>query len=138
MAAAGVSAQDWLPDAPEKPLVVRVCSGCHDLDTAAGSRHTKDDWRGIVDAMIGRGAQASDEEASAIVKYLTVHVGQVNVNRADAAEIEAVASIPPAQSAAIVRFRGEHGELKDLDALKKIPGVDPALLDERKDRLTFK
>ena len=86
--------QDPLPDGPGKPVVVRVCGACHDLDTATGARHTRNEWRAVVESMIDRGAKASDEEIVAITGYLTAYVGLVNVNKAAATEIETVLAIP--------------------------------------------
>jgi competence protein ComEA len=132
------AAQDSLPDKPGKETVVRVCSACHELDTAVGTRHTRTEWRAVVDAMLNRGAKASDEEIAAIIDYLATHVALVNVNKAPAAEIEAGLAIPPTHAEEIVRYRTEHGEFADLDGLKKVPGVDAAVLEERKDRITFR
>jgi len=62
----------------------------------------------------------------------------VNVNTAAAKEIEDVLSISSEQSAAIVRYRAAKGEFKDLEGLKKVPGLDAKLLEDRKDRIVFK
>jgi competence protein ComEA len=135
LAAAG--AQQSLPDGPAKQTVVRVCSACHDLDTATGARHTRAEWRAIVDAMVNQGARATDEEIVAITEYLATHLAMVNVNKAAASEIEAVLAITAPQAEEIVRYRSEHGAFTDLDGLKKVPGLDAAVLEERKDRIAF-
>jgi competence protein ComEA len=135
---APVGAQDSLPDQPGKETVERVCSVCHELDTAIGARHTRAEWRAIVDAMLNRGAKASDEEIATIIDYLGLYVALVNVNKATAAEIEAGVAIPSKQAEEIVRYRTEHGDFTDLDSLKKVPGVDATVLEERKDRITFR
>ena len=59
---ASAAAQDPLPDTPGKQTVVRVCSACHELDTATGARHTRAEWRALVEAMVNRGAQGTDVE----------------------------------------------------------------------------
>ena len=87
---------------------------------------------------MNRGAKGTDEEFAAIVEYLATYVGLVNVNKAPAAEIEAALAIPSTQAEEIVRYRAEHGEFKDLESLKKVPGVDAMMLDERKDRIAFR
>ena len=133
-----VGAQDSLPDKPAKQTVERVCGACHELDTAIGARHTRAEWRAIVDAMLNRGARATDEEIAAIIDYLATYLALVNVNKAPAAEIEAGLAIPPKQAEEIVRYRAEHGEFTDLDSLKKVPGVDAMVLEERKDRIAFR
>jgi competence protein ComEA len=133
-----VGAQDSLPDKPGKQAVERVCSACHELDTAIGARHTRAEWRSLVDAMLNRGARATDEEIAAIIDYLATYLALVNVNKAPAAEIELALAIPPKQAEAIVHHRAEHGEFTDLDSLKKVPGVDAMVLEERKDRIAFR
>ena len=136
LAAAG--AQQPLPDGPGKQTVARVCSACHDLDTATGARHTRAEWRAIVDAMVIQGARATDEEIAAIIEYLATNIALVNVNKAAPAEIEVVLAIASSQAAEIVRYRTENGAFKDLDSLKKVPGIDAGVLEDRKDRIAFK
>jgi competence protein ComEA len=36
-----------------------------------------------------------------------------------------------------VKYRTEHGSFKTLEDLKKIPGVDAAKLNARKERIVF-
>ena len=132
------SAQDPLPEAPAKKTVESVCGGCHDLDTAIGERHDKAGWQAVIATMVNRGARASDQEFDAIIDYLAKYFGVVNVNKASAKEIEDGLGISTEQSAAIVRYRGANGEFKDLEGLKKVPGLDAKLLEDRKDRITFK
>lgn len=60
------------------------------------------------------------------------------MNTATAKEMEDILGISPDQSAAIVRYRAANGEFKNLEGLKKVPGLDAKLLDDRKDRILFK
>ncbi len=46
---------------------------------------------------------------------------KVNVNRANAAELRQVPGIGDAHAEAIVRYRQEHGPIRDLDELDLIP-----------------
>ena len=101
---ATAAAQDSLPDKPGRETVERLCSACHELDTATGTRHTRAEWRSLVEAMVNRGAKGTDEEFAAIVEYLATYLGLVNVNKAPAAEIEAALAIlrrRPRRSSAI-------------------------------------
>ena len=134
---ATLSAQQPLPEAPAKSTVERVCAACHDLGTATGTRRTKAGWDMVVDAMANRGARASDQEFDAIVAYLAKYFGVVNINQASAKQIEEVLEISSQQAEAILQHRTGAGDFKNLDALKKVPGVDAALLEERKDRIVF-
>jgi competence protein ComEA len=88
--------------------------------------------------MVNRGARASDQEFDAIIDYLAKYFGVVNVNKAGAKEIEDALGISTEQSAAIIRYRASNGEFKDLEGLKKVPGLDAKVLEDRKDRIVFK
>jgi competence protein ComEA len=131
------SAQDPLPAAPAKKTVENVCGACHDVDTAIGERHDKAGWQTVIATMVNRGARASDQEFDAIIDYLAKYFGVVNVNKAAAKEIEDGLAISSEQSAAIVRYRAANGEFKDLEGLKKVPGLDAKILEDRKDRIVF-
>jgi competence protein ComEA len=39
--------------------------------------------------------------------------------------------------AKIVEYREKNGPFKSIDALKKVPGVDAAKIEAKKDRLAF-
>ena len=132
------SAQEQLPEGPGKKTVATVCGACHDLDTAIEMRHTKAGWKTVIHAMEERGARATDEDFDAIVAYLAKYFGAANVNAATAKELEEVLEISSKEADAIVRFRAGNGEFKDLESLKKVPGVNAQVLEERKDRITFK
>jgi competence protein ComEA len=132
------TAQEQLPDAPAKKTVATVCGACHDLETAVEMRHTKAGWKTVIEAMVQRGALAKDEEFEAIIEYLAKYFGAANVNIATAKELEDVLEIPAEQADGIVKYRAANGDFKDLESLKKVPGVDAKVLDERKDRITFK
>ena len=85
---------DPLPKGPGKDEVVAICGSCHDVDAAIGTRRTNAEWRGIVDAMINRGAQGSDEDFKAVTQYLSKYFGLTNVNTATAKEIQEALEIP--------------------------------------------
>ena len=127
-----------LPGGPAKNLVTAVCGACHDVDTAVGERRTKAGWQATVDAMVNRGARATDDEIKTVIEYLARYFGVVNVNRATAQEIADVLEVPATNAEAIVQYRAQNGDFTDLDGLKKVPGLDAKTLDERKDRIAFK
>lgn len=62
-----------LPDDPAKALVVRVCSMCHPIGVVVAQRHTPDEWDTLIDLMVSRGAQASEQEQNQIYDYLVRH-----------------------------------------------------------------
>lgn len=137
-AAVAAHAQATLPEAPAKNTVEKVCGACHDVGTATGKRYTRAGWDGVIDSMANRGARATEEEFEAIIGYLAKYFGAVNVNQAMAKEIADTLEISPKDADAIVKYRMENGQFKDLDGLKKVPGVDANAIEERKDRVVFK
>ena len=40
-------------------------------------------------------------------------------------------------SSDLVKYRAEHGNFKSIDDLKKVPGIDPAKIEAKKDVLIF-
>jgi competence ComEA-like helix-hairpin-helix protein len=134
--APAAKAQD-LPEGKGKDLVDQVCGSCHGTDLVSARRATKEGWGYIVDDMVSRGASASNDQVQTIKEYLAKNFGQVNVNKADAAEIASVLEITPAQAEAIVKYRGDHPPYKSLDDVKKAPGLETAKLDNKKDRLAY-
>ena len=133
-----VGAQETLPEGPGKQTVERVCTTCHDVDTVAGTRMVRGDWRAMVNSMMSRGATASDQEVVEIIEYLATYLGMVNVNKAAVDEIAAVLAIPSKEADEIVKYRAANGEFKDMESLMKVPGVDAKVLQERKDRIAFR
>lgn len=59
----------------------------------------------------------------------TVPSGPVDVNAAEAAELDDLPGIGPTLAAAIVRHREQHGPFRTIDALLDVPGIGPAKLD---------
>jgi hypothetical protein len=65
-----------LPAGPNKDLVSRACSSCHDLDMvfeAAGQ--TREGWNGTIEEMTGYGLNVSPAERAQILEYLTSFLG---------------------------------------------------------------
>ena len=84
LAALPMTAQD-LPDGPGKDTFAKVCSACHGLDIIVGLKHTKEEWKTVVDTMASYGASAKDEEFDAIITYLAKNFG-----KADAAHLNSL------------------------------------------------
>ena len=140
--AASMFAQPGLPDGPGKATTVRVCTGCHGAEMFSGARKTKPEWDHTVTAMTTeKGIDISDTDYATVLKYLSTNLGlsstKVNINKATAAELEKALEITAAQADAIVQWREKNGSFKDLDAVKKVTGMDAAVLDAKKDRIEF-
>ena len=60
----------FLPNAPEKALVLQYCMVCHDLDWIARSGGTKEGWEDRLVRMIRAGATIPRDQIPAVAAYL--------------------------------------------------------------------
>jgi competence protein ComEA len=96
---------------------------------------TKAEWKSKVTEMLQE-QDVSESDRTAIIDYLARSFpATVNVNKASAKDLEAVLSAKDA--AVIVQYRESKGNLKTLDDLKKVPGIDTAKVDANKQQLEF-
>ncbi len=65
---------DPLPEGKGKDVVMRLCSGCHAVTVFAKERHTPEKWASIVDSMVAKGMEASDDELATINAYLSTNL----------------------------------------------------------------
>src|SRR4051812_36077682 len=138
----GATAFAQLPEATGKAETEKVCSQCHELERSISLRQDKAGWQSTVDKMVNLGAKASDKDIQLVVDYLAAHyaadeVPRLNVNKARSIELESTLSLKRSEAAAIIEYREKHGPLKSIDDLKKVPGIDAAKVEAKKDRLTF-
>jgi competence protein ComEA len=143
MALSGAGQSD-LPDGPGKAVVERICSGCHGVGVFTANRATRELWEAVVDDMVSRGAEGTDEEINQVVEYLSKNFGpakaagqKVNVNKATAEELAKTLAISQGDASAIVQYRAKNGNFKNLEALKSVPGIDGKKIEEQKDRIEF-
>ena len=73
-AALPLAAQHGLPEGEARELMVRMCVGCHGLETVTDAGITKELWAATVDDMIAKGAKGSDEEIDIVIDYLERYV----------------------------------------------------------------
>lgn len=65
-----------LPDGAGKDVTQRVCGAtCHGPDILIGAGRTRDQWTAVVNAMVTRGAKATDVELVQIANYLSTSLG---------------------------------------------------------------
>jgi competence protein ComEA len=131
-----------MPDGPGKEETRKVCSGCHELEKSFSIHQDRTGWRRTMDKMLAFGAKATEQEYSAVLDYLVTNfpaedVPKINVNQAEAIELESGLSLKRSQAAAIIKYRTKNGKFKSFEDLKKVPGVDAAIIEAKKDRLTF-
>jgi competence protein ComEA len=120
-----------------KAAFEKVCKACHELEQVTERRHTKAGWEHVVDDMISKGAEGTGEQFDAIIDYLAEHYGAVNVNKLTAKELEESQVFSGKDADAIVQYRTGHGKFPDLEALKKVPGLDANKLEKKKDGVVF-
>jgi competence protein ComEA len=115
----------------------RLCSTCHDAGRILSSRRTKDQWSEIIDKMVERGAQGTDDEYAEVMDYLVGHYGRINVNRGTAKDLATVLKVSDKDAEAIVAFRTANGPFTDFDGLAKVPGIDMDTLKQNRDAISF-
>ena len=134
-AAIAVSAQE--PE--DKPALAfqRVCSSCHPPDRILATRRTRTQWEEVIQKMIDRGAQGTDEDFTAAEEYLLRVSGRVNVNRAVSKDLVDVLGLTEKDADAITEYRKANGDFKDFDEVCKVPGIDLEKLKQGRDAISF-
>ncbi len=127
-----------LPPGEERETFVKMCSNCHAIARVTKVKFAKKFWASVVDDMVSRGAEGTEEETNAVIGYLTRHFGKpVNVNTATAKELQDGLSFKGAEAEALVQYRTSNGAVKSYEDLTKVPGLNARLLDEQKKNLLF-
>jgi competence ComEA-like helix-hairpin-helix protein len=131
-----------LPEGPGREQTQRLCSECHELERSISLRQDRDGWKATLNKMISLGAQGIEEEFAVVLDYLSRNypaqvLPPLNVNTAKAIDLEARLSLRRSEAAAVIEYRAKHGSFGAIDDLKKVPGVDPAKIDRKKDALIF-
>jgi len=131
----GAKAQDQ-DDAPAAAFR-RVCSNCHDADRILSTRRTRTQWEEVIEKMIDRGAEGTSDDFTTAEEYLLRVSGRVNVNRATTKDMVTVLAITQKDADTIAEYRKANGEIKDFDALAKVPGIDLEKLNKARDAISF-
>ena len=136
------SAWAQLPSGPGKEETEKLCSQCHELERSISLRQDRAGWQGTIDKMMTLGAQGAQKEFSAVIEYLAANfageqIPKLNVNNAAAIDFESRLSLKRSEAAAIVAYRTRNGPFKSVGDLKKVPGIDTAKIEAKKDQLTF-
>ena len=137
------TAHAQLPDGPGKPETERICAQCHELERSISLHQDRDAWQATMNKMVGLGAKGTEKEFQTVVDYLTKNfagegIAKIDVNQAEAIEFESGLTLKRSEAAAIIQYRTRHGNFKSIEDLKKVPGIDAAKIETKKDRLIFK
>src|SRR4030095_1506076 len=132
-----------LPDGPGKEEARKLCSGCHELEKSFSTRQDRAGWRLTLEKMVSDGMKASEKEIATVLEYVVSNfpaddVPKIKVNEAKAIELESGLSLRRSQTAAVIQYREKNGPFKSIEDLKKVPGIDAAKIEAKKDRLIFK
>ena len=136
------AARAQLPEGPGKAETETLCKNCHALEQSISLRQDRGGWETTIAKMISLGMKGTEKEIEAAVEYLTANFAanelpKLNVNKAAAIDFESRLSLRRSEAAAIVAYRNRNGPFKSLADLKKVPGIDTAKIEAKKDRLTF-
>jgi competence ComEA-like helix-hairpin-helix protein len=147
------SDENTLPPGEGQAIVQQKCASCHALKVVTGKRASRQQWSTIVDQMITRGADVSDDDIDILLDYLAKNfgpatgqtgaekghdrTGPVNVNTGSASELAAALDLTVAESTSLVSYRERNGNFKEWRDLTKVPGVDAKKIESNKDRLVF-
>jgi len=129
-----VRAQD---DDPGQAAFTKICVKCHTPERIVSERRTRAQWQEVIDTMVVKGAEGTDEDFDAVMQYLLRHHGRVDVNKAPAGDMTLVLAIRPGDAEAIVSYRRSKGPFADFDALSQVPGIDVDRLAHERDALSF-
>ena len=132
-----------LPDGPGKEEARKLCAGCHELEKSFSMRLDRAGWQSTIQKMVSYGMKASETEIAAVLEYAVRNfpadeVPMIKVNEAKAIELESGLSLKRSQAAAIIQYREKNGPFKSIEDLKKVPGIEAAKIEAKKDRLIFK
>jgi competence protein ComEA len=142
LAVLAASAHAQLPEGPGKAETEKLCSQCHELSRSVSLHQDRPGWEATVAKMVNLGAKASDLEIELVTNYLSKNfpaeeIPHIHVNTARAIEFEAGLSLRRSQAAALIEYRTKHGPFKSAADLERVPGIDAAKVEAKKDRLIF-
>jgi competence ComEA-like helix-hairpin-helix protein len=133
----GQTAQS-LPQGKGKAEFTRVCGQCHGVEVVIKNVASPDGWAAIVDDMVSKGAQGTEDDFELVTKYLSTNFGpKTNINKASEKELSDALGLSAVDAQAIVHYRETSGAFKDWSDLEKVPNIDIKKLASEKNRIDF-
>ena len=121
-----------------KDVTETICTACHGLEVADGRSMSRQDWAAVIEDMARKGADGTKDELELVASYLATQYGpEINVNRASAKDLQGLFDITTKQAEAIVTYRTQKGNFKDLADLTKVPDVPTAKIEQMKAKIKF-
>ncbi len=123
-------------------LMEKHCSRCHEVAKSYSIKQDREGWTATFNKMTGLGMKAPDADLKEIFEFLVKNypadaATKLKINECRAIELESALGLKRSQAAAVIAYREKNGPFKSLADLKKVPGLDPAKLEDKKDRLAF-
>ena len=81
-------------------------------------------------------APPEEETEAAPVWVFATEPLMVNLNTADAAQLQILPGIGPGKAKAILRYRQEHGPFQTIEELMRVPGIKEGTFAKLKDYVT--
>lgn len=140
--ACSLGALAQLPEGPGRVETEKLCRQCHELARSISLRQDRDGWNTTLTKMAAFGMKSSEKDYGLVLEYLAKHfpaedIPKINVNTASAIELESGLSLRRSQAREVLAYREKNGDFKSLDDLKKVPMMDAAKIEAKKDRITF-
>lgn len=76
-------------------------------------------------------------KAVAVAESSTKMTAKVNLNKADAAQLQTLNGIGEAKAKAIIEYRNKNGKFTDIKQLTQVSGIGEKLLTQNADRLAI-
>jgi competence protein ComEA len=138
------SALAWGSDAPSARDLTResrslkaVCARCHNLQIVMDTPMSYEAWHDTVQTMMDRGATGTDQQFADVMDYLHRTMTTINVNTADAGELQIVLHVPESAAQAIIARRSTQ-KFTSLADLESVAGVDPSFVEANARLIFFK
>ena len=109
--------------ARESRSLKAVCAKCHNLQIVMDTPMSYSAWHDTVQTMMDRGATGTDQQFADVMDYLHRTMTTIDVNTADADELQIVLQVPEDTARAILARRGTQ-KFTGLADLKSVPGVN--------------
>jgi len=153
-----------LPDGPGKAVVLRMCTACHSTDVITSKRASPDEWAGVVQLMVSRGADGSDADIDVVTKYLSASfppvkatppatpaptspapavpaapkpTSHLDINTAGAHALAVSLSLTGREADALVRYRALHGSFTRWQQVAAVPGISATKIERSRQIIRF-
>jgi hypothetical protein len=68
-------AEEALLAGPGKEILYKKCRACHTADRLFMKKHSPDEWKEILERMIGYGVRLNKKDKETLINYLVIHSG---------------------------------------------------------------